>query len=71
MTAFYSMFCLIKKMNGDKIFASIFKHNPSQRVLKFLDNETNLMEDLKILASVPSSVFLPAALKETFNKIRK
>ena len=52
-----------KKMGGDKIFAQLFKKNPPQRVLKFLDNETNLSEELKIMQSVPSKVFLPAAMK--------
>jgi lycopene beta-cyclase len=54
------------KMQGSEIFASIFKKNPPQLVLKFLDNETNLLEDLKIMASVPMKVFLPVAIKKMF-----
>ena len=53
-----------RKMNGDEIFASIFSRNPVQRVLRFLDNESSLGEDLQIMRSVPMSVFLPAALRE-------
>jgi lycopene beta-cyclase len=53
-----------KKMSGDKIFASIFKKNKVQTVLKFLDNETNFIEDLKIMNSVPTKIFLSAALQE-------
>lgn len=53
-----------KKMNGDEIFARIFKKNPPQRVLAFLDNETGLWDDLHILSSVPSKIFLPAAFYE-------
>ena len=52
------------KMGGDEIFAQIFKKNPPQRVLSFLDNETNLWEDLKILSGVPTHIFMPAALHE-------
>lgn len=59
-----------KKMDGDKIFAQLFKENPPQRVLKFLDNETNLSEELKIMQSVPSKVFLPAAIKSIFKAAR-
>lgn len=51
------------KMKGDEIFAAIFKNNQPQTVLKFLDNETNFFEDLKIMSSVPVKIFLPVALK--------
>jgi lycopene beta-cyclase len=53
-----------KKMNADEIFAHLFKKNSPQRVLKFLDNETNFMEELKILKSVPANIFLPVAIRE-------
>ncbi len=55
-----------KKMGGDEIFVSLFKKNKPQQVLKFLDNETVLSEELKIMNSVPAKVFLPAALKAFF-----
>jgi lycopene beta-cyclase len=52
------------RMDGADIFARIFRYNPPERVLQFLDNESSLMDDLRIMRSVPSSVFLPAALEE-------
>ncbi|QEC68002.1 lycopene cyclase [Panacibacter ginsenosidivorans] len=55
-----------KKLSGDKIFADLFKKNPPQRVLRFLDNETNLSEELKLMSTVPTAVFLPAAVRELF-----
>ncbi|MES2328402.1 MAG: lycopene cyclase family protein [Bacteroidota bacterium] len=55
-----------KKMKGDDVFARIFQKNPTERVLQFLDNESSLQDDWKIMRSVPGSVFLPAALKELF-----
>jgi lycopene beta-cyclase len=55
-----------KKLGGDQIFAALFKKNPPQRVLRFLDNETNLSEELKLMSTVPTGVFLPAALHELF-----
>jgi lycopene beta-cyclase len=54
------------KMQGSEIFANIFKKNSPQLVLKFLDNQTNIWEDLKIMASVPTKIFLPIALKKIF-----
>lgn len=57
------------KMKGDEIFALIFKKNKPQLVLKFLDNETNILEDLKIMSSVPMKIFLPIAIKQLFKLI--
>lgn len=53
-----------KKMPGDKIFTAIFRKNKPGRVLRFLDNESTVLEDLGIMASVPTIIFLPAALQE-------
>lgn len=52
------------KMPGHQIFASIFSKNKPESVLRFLDNESNLIEDLQIMSSVPTSIFLPAAMQE-------
>lgn len=57
-----------RKMPGSEIFAAIFRHNPPQRVLRFLDNESSLLDDLQIMCSVPTAVFLPAALQELTGK---
>ena len=53
-----------KKMSGDKLFTQLFQKNAPQSVLKFLDNETNIKEELKIMNSVSLTAFLPAALKQ-------
>lgn len=52
------------KMNGADIFAAIFQKNPAERVLRFLDNESSIAEDLQIMRSVPTTIFLPVALRE-------
>lgn len=53
-----------KKLAGDKIFSAIFKHNQPATVLGFLDNETTFWNDLKIMNSVPTNIFLKAAFEE-------
>ncbi len=53
-----------KKMGGAEIFAAIFKNNKATDVLAFLDNESSLFIDLKIMSSVPTGIFLPAAMAE-------
>lgn len=55
-----------KRMPGSEVFAAIFKANSATTVLQFLDNETNLLQDLRIMASVPTKVFLPAAFRQMF-----
>ncbi len=42
------------------IFQKLFDNNPSERVLAFLNEESSYMEDLMIMASVPSAPFVRA-----------
>lgn len=53
-----------RKMGGDAIFADIFKGMNAGKVLAFLDNESSLWTDFKIMNTVPTRIFLPAALHE-------
>jgi lycopene beta-cyclase len=52
------------KMQGSQIFESIFSKTKTETVLRFLDNESSLIEDLQIMNTVPTSIFLPAAMQE-------
>ncbi len=54
------------KVGGDRVFADLFKKNESARVLRFLDNESTLEDEVNIMASVPAWVFMKAALQELF-----
>ena len=53
-----------ERMAGDQIFAAIFRKNPVQRIFRFLDNQSSLGDDFSIMTSVPTRVFLTAALQE-------
>jgi lycopene beta-cyclase len=57
-----------KKMAGDEIFARIFKKNDAATVFKFLSNTSNLIEDIRIMLSLPTQIFLPAAIKVLFRR---
>jgi len=52
------------KLQGKKIFTALFQKNKPQAVLRFLDNETTLKEELKIISTLPTWPFLKAALKQ-------
>jgi len=49
---------------GKKVFTDLFKKNPTPSVLKFLDNESTLTEELKIIATLPTWPFLKAAIDQ-------
>ena len=49
------------KYRSDKIFSDLFRKNKPQQVLQFLDNESTIMDELKIIRSLPAWPFLKAA----------
>lgn len=51
---------------GDEIFSTLFRKNTANDILQFLDNETSLLQELKIISVLPKSVFVKAALKQLF-----
>ena len=57
-----------QKMAGDEIFARIFKKNTAATVFKFLSNTSSLLDDIKIMTSLPTQIFLPAAIKVIFRR---
>jgi lycopene beta-cyclase len=58
-----------RTLKGDSIFTDLFKKNAPERILKFLDNETSLTEELNILTSLPQIPFMKAGIEETARKI--
>ncbi|WP_299013697.1 lycopene cyclase family protein [uncultured Polaribacter sp.] len=67
---FYDLLMLdvLSKENylGASLFSRLFKRNKTQQILKFLDDETSFLEDLKIMATMPTSKFLSAFFKRLF-----
>ncbi len=52
------------KLEGNKIFTTMFQNNNPYRVLRFLDNESSFIDDLHIFKSLPIKIFAKAALQE-------
>jgi lycopene beta-cyclase len=50
-------------MEGAEIFKRIFAKNEAATVFKFLSNTSSLLEDIQIMRSLPTHIFLPAAIK--------
>lgn len=47
---------------GHRFFANLFRHNPIQRVLRFLDEETTITEDIALMSTVKMMPFAIATL---------
>lgn len=52
------------KLSGHRVFTELFKHNPPDRILRFLDNDTRVLEELRILTSLPQWPFMKAGIEE-------
>lgn len=48
---------------GSHIFSSMFKNGNPALIFKFLDEETSLMEDFKVILKCPKMLFIKALLK--------
>jgi lycopene beta-cyclase len=57
-----------KKMEGKEIFSRIFKKNKAATIFKFLSNTSSLMDDINVMRSLPTRIFLPAALRILFRR---
>lgn len=51
---------------GSTIFEALFRRRPPQLILKFLNGDTSLWEDLKIISACPKRLFLKALLRRLF-----
>jgi lycopene beta-cyclase len=52
------------KLPGAFIFTRLFRKNRIADVFRFLDNESNLIQDLKVISSLPARVFAKAAIEQ-------
>jgi lycopene beta-cyclase len=52
--------------NGDQIFEKMYKNNKLPALLKFLDEETSFIEDVRIMAPMTSTTFVKAFFKQLF-----
>ena len=55
-----------KNYLGAKLFGSMFKNTKASKILKFLDEETSLKEDLQIILKMPPYYFIRALFKRLF-----
>lgn len=56
------------KMEGKEIFTRIFKKNKAATIFKFLSNTSNFIDDINVMRSLPTRIFLPAAIRVLFRR---
>ncbi|WP_299244881.1 lycopene cyclase family protein [uncultured Aquimarina sp.] len=56
-----------ENQNGASLFSRLFRRNKTTTILKFLDEETSFLEDLKIMSTMPIVKFL----KTIWNRLLK
>ena len=59
-----------KKHPASDIFTALFSKNETRQVLKFLDEETSVGEDLAIMRTVPLAPFAKSAVKIAAEKLK-
>ncbi len=59
-----------KLLGGKAIFSILFRKNKADTVLRFLDNETTIREEIKLLNSLPKKIFIRAGFKEFVKMVR-
>ena len=57
-----------KKMSGKRIFSLLFSRNRISTIFAFLDNETKILQELKLLNTLPQLPFMRAGWFELFKK---
>jgi len=53
-----------QKIQAEQIFSSLFKKNSTANVLEFLNGETNMLANLKIVSSLPAVPFIKATIMQ-------
>jgi lycopene beta-cyclase len=55
-----------EKLQGASIFTELFQKNKMAEVLEFLDNETSIAQELRLITVLPKKIFMQAALEQLF-----
>jgi lycopene beta-cyclase len=52
------------KLPGHQVFARLFSKNKPQDIFQFLDNESSLLQDIKLIGSLPTLPFFKAGMQQ-------
>jgi lycopene beta-cyclase len=60
-----------RMLDGKLIFSTLFKKNKAVDIFKFLDNESTLTEEIKLINSLPKKAFIKAGFSEFIKMVLK
>ncbi len=60
-----------RRIPAAKVFWELYRRNPIDRIFRFLDGESNLQEEIRIMRSSPYLPFTAAGVKVLTNRIRR
>ena len=60
-----------KPEKGKVIFTKLFHHNAAAKVLNFLDEKSTLLQEIRLMSTLPILLFLYAALLDALGKFRR
>ena len=55
--------------SGKQIFTDLFQKNPAPKLLQFLDDDTKLLDELRIFNTVPIPTFIKAMGKSVWRDL--
>lgn len=58
-----------EKITGKEVFLTLFRKNNPEQIFRFLDEESSLSEELKIIGSLPKKEFLSAGIRAFFEML--
>ena len=53
----------------ESIFCALFKNNPGERIIRFLDQDAGLWEQLRIIPTLPPRLFIATLLRRAFRPV--
>ena len=59
-----------ERISGEEIFSTMFQKNNAAQILKFLDNDTSFIEELRLFTTLQKKEFALAFLKRTLKLIK-
>ena len=57
------------RLRGDRVFVDLFSNNPPARVLAFLNGESSLWQDLRLMGTTPITVFGKTFVEELLHQV--
>jgi len=55
-----------KRYGGEQLFMRLFRNNPIQRILAFLQGDSRIMMEIKVMQTAPLKAFITSAIRVVF-----